>query len=268
MNDTVKPAEAPKEAPKAAAETKAEAPKPAVKAEAAPKKTTARKAPTRKAPVAKKAAAPKAAAPKAAAKPAAKKAAAPKAAAKPAAKKAAPEAAAVDATDYAARMQSFADEAKARIEDLVKQGTDNYETAFNTVKEQFEGQFETLKGQFGDMNIDFNDVVEFNKANFDAFVEAGNKAAEAFDSLSTELRDFGTARWEDNVAAFKALTASKSVQEVVDLQKDFAKTSFETFKAEGEKLADMVPTLAKDVVAPIQDRATEAYDTFVKRDAA
>jgi phasin family protein len=61
---------------------------------------------------------------------------------------------------------------------------------------------------------------------------------------------------EDQVAAAKTLSAAKSVQEVVELQTSFAKTAFETYISEMNKMAETVAASVKESVSPLNERVS------------
>ena len=71
---------------------------------------------------------------------------------------------------------------------------------------------------------------------------------------------------EKHVAMTKALMTSKSVQEFVEKQNDYAKTSFEAYVAELTTVSDLVQGVAKETLAPINDRVN-AVGQFIQTNA-
>jgi phasin family protein len=67
---------------------------------------------------------------------------------------------------------------------------------------------------------------------------------------------FSKKAMEDQVAAAKTLASAKSVQEVVELQTSFAKTAFENYVAEMNKMAETVSASVKESVTPLNERVT------------
>lgn len=114
----------------------------------------------------------------------------------------------------------------------------------------------------------YEELVAFNKENLEILVSVSNKAAENAQTLANEIGDFLRTRYEDGVAAAKAVQGAGSVKEAVDLNVEFAKTTLDSLVAEGTKLRDMLPELTKDVVEPLQARVNVAVEKFVKREAA
>jgi phasin family protein len=65
---------------------------------------------------------------------------------------------------------------------------------------------------------------------------------------------------EDNIAAAKALTSAKSLQEAVELQTSFAKSSMETFVAEMTKMSETAAASFKDTFSPLNARVTATVE--------
>jgi phasin family protein len=86
-----------------------------------------------------------------------------------------------------------------------------------------------------------------------ASVTAATKGAE---SLGAHAVAFSKKAVEDQVAAAKTLAGAKSVQEVIELQTGFAKSAFETYVAEMNKMAEIVTASMKESSSPLNARVT------------
>lgn len=96
----------------------------------------------------------------------------------------------------------------------------------------------------------------FGKQNFDAWMASAAAAQKGFETISARTVAFQKEAMEKHVAATKALMTSKSVQEFVEKQNDYAKTTFEAYVAELTSVSDLVQGVAKDALAPINDRVS------------
>lgn len=94
----------------------------------------------------------------------------------------------------------------------------------------------------------------FGKQNVEAWVASAAAAQKGFEALSARTVAFQKEALEKHVAAAKALMTSKSVQEFVEKQNDYAKSSFEAYVAELTTVSDLVAGVAKETLAPINDR--------------
>jgi phasin family protein len=101
-----------------------------------------------------------------------------------------------------------------------------------------------------------SEVSAFGKQNVEAWLASATAAQKGFEAISARTVAFQKAALENHVAATKSLLTSKSVQEFVEKQTDYAKTSFEAYVAELTSVSDLVAGVAKDAIAPINDRVT------------
>src|SRR3546814_845181 len=121
---------------------------------------------------------------------------------------------------------------KQTVEEVMRTSTRNYEQAVSTTKEQVEkASAAMLRG--------YDDLATFNKQNVDAFVQAGNIWAKGAEELGKAYFSFAQASAEKNAEAAKSLLAAKSLKDVVDVQADYARTSFDTLVAEGTRINEM-----------------------------
>ena len=95
-----------------------------------------------------------------------------------------------------------------------------------------------------------------SKKNLEAVVASVTAATKGAEALGARAIAYSKKTVEDQVAATKTLASAKSVQEVVELQTSFAKTAFEAYVAEVNKMAEAVSASVKEAMAPINERVT------------
>jgi phasin family protein len=119
-------------------------------------------------------------------------------------------------------------------------------TAGNTaVKEGFEKSL----AAFNEMNV-------HSKKNLEALVASMTAAAKGAETVGARAMAFSRKAVEDQVAAAKALTSAKSIQEAVELQTGFAKSALESVVAEVQELSEITSSSVKDALSPINERVT------------
>jgi phasin family protein len=106
----------------------------------------------------------------------------------------------------------------------------------------------------------------FGKQNVEAWLASATAAQKGFEALSARSVAFQKQALENHVAAAKSLMTSKSVQEFVEKQNEYAKSSFEAYVAELSTVSDLVAGLAKDALQPINERVT-AVGQFIQTGA-
>ena len=101
-----------------------------------------------------------------------------------------------------------------------------------------------------------NEMNAHSKKNLEAVVASVTAATKGAEALGARAIAYSKKTVEDQVAAAKTLSTAKSVQEVVELQTAFAKTAFEAYVAEVNKMAEAVSASMKDAMSPINERVT------------
>jgi phasin family protein len=112
------------------------------------------------------------------------------------------------------------------------------------------------------------DVVEFHKANLDAFVESGKLAAKGLQDVATHNAEIGKKRWEETTAHAKALAAIKSPTDFMSAQADFFRAQFDASVADLSKSTEFYLKLAGEIAQPVQNRYAAAAETMKAQFAA
>ena len=111
---------------------------------------------------------------------------------------------------------------------------------------------------------DYDQYAVVGKDNLEAVVKANTAAIAGAEQLNKELIAVAQNAWKVDVELAKALAAVKSVDELVDLQKDYLLAKTDAAFAEGGKLADMTATVANDVATPLQAQAKVTMEKLFK----
>jgi phasin family protein len=100
-----------------------------------------------------------------------------------------------------------------------------------------------------------------SKKNIEALIASATAAAKGAETVGARAMAYSKKSFEGQVAAAKALSAAKSIQEAVELQTGFAKTAFETMVSEVNEISEITSASVKDALSPINERVT----AFVER---
>ncbi len=172
---------------------------------------------------------------------------------------------AASAQDALKPMEAAVNASKETVEAVVKAGTDaatkQYEQAVSMTKENVDKASSA-------MFQGYDEFAELNKANVDAVITSTNTVAKGFESISKELMGFMQASVESNVVVAKKVIGAKNLQEVVDLQSDFARTSFDSLLAESAKLTELSVQVTNKAIEPLQTRAHVTVEKMMKPVAA
>lgn len=148
-----------------------------------------------------------------------------------------------------------------QLEEAVAAGKQSVEQAVAATKEQVEkASTAALKG--------YDQFTTMNKETVDAYVQASNVMAKGFEEMGKALFAFAQSQADSSAAAAKAMMAAKTIQEVVEIQSNLARTQFDACVAEGNKVSEMGMKVTNDAVEPIQSQVTAAVEKMMKPMAA
>lgn len=103
----------------------------------------------------------------------------------------------------------------------------------------------------------------FGKGNFDALVASTTVTQKGVEAISARAVAYSKQALENHVAATRALLSSKSVQEAVEKQTEYARTAFDDYIAELNKMSDLMAGFTKDAMKPLNERVS-AVSTIVQ----
>ncbi|MEX0645453.1 MAG: phasin family protein [Parvularculaceae bacterium] len=137
-------------------------------------------------------------------------------------------------------------------------------TAKKTASETFETLTamnpEALKEGYEKVAKGFSNLADFQKGTFEALVTSAGSLAKGVEKLTSEQTAFAKGAYEDSVAAAKAAATSKSVQEALDIQGEYLRTTFEKNLSQFNKMADQWISTTKEASEPL----TARYSEFVE----
>lgn len=110
----------------------------------------------------------------------------------------------------------------------------------------------------------YDDLTAFNKDTVEAVVASSQILAKGFETVSKTWVAFAQSSMEQSVSAAKALLTVKTLREAMDLQAEFARTSFDTLVAETTKVSELSVKVANEAIEPISARVNAAVEKFGK----
>ena len=92
----------------------------------------------------------------------------------------------------------------------------------------------------------------FGKDQLEVATEAASKVTKGVQAITTEASDFSKKSFETSSALVEKLLGAKTLETAIQIQTDYAKSSYETFLAQMTKFGEMYTTLAKDAFKPVE----------------
>jgi phasin family protein len=108
------------------------------------------------------------------------------------------------------------------------------------------------------------DLAAFNTANLEAVTASGKILAAGVTDLTHQVAGSARSSLDDSVAAFRALTAVKSVKEAIDIQGSYGKTAFANAMAVSKSLTEASIKLTEQAMAPLTARLAVAVESLAK----
>ncbi len=106
-----------------------------------------------------------------------------------------------------------------------------------------------------------NEVNAQSKRNLEALMASMTAATRGVEALSGQAMAYTKRSVEGHVEQAKALTACRSMQEVVELQTNFAKSAMEAYMAELNRASETITAAVKDSFKPLNERASAIAET-------
>ncbi len=104
----------------------------------------------------------------------------------------------------------------------------------------------------------FEGLQKAGKENVDAALKSFGVASKGVQAIAVESTDFAKKSFEQGTAAFEKLAGVKTLDKAIELQTEFAKTSFEGFVAQATKMGELYAALAKDAYKPFEGLVAKA----------
>lgn len=85
----------------------------------------------------------------------------------------------------------------------------------------------------------------------------GTSLQNGFQAIATAYGDYTKKSFEDSRAFVEKLTSVKSLDKVLEVQTEYARSACETFVADSQKIAGLYTDLAKQTFKPLETLATK-----------
>lgn len=125
---------------------------------------------------------------------------------------------------------------------------------FKSATQYFTAGNQTLKDNFEKSMAALTEMNTLSRKNMEALMASATAAAKGAETIGSRAAAYSKKSVEDHMAAIRALATAKSVQEVVELQAQYAKSAFQGAVAEMAGFNETVSASVKDSFSPINER--------------
>jgi len=150
--------------------------------------------------------------------------------------------------------------AEKATETATKQAEHIMETAERNAEAFAEAGQKAFREGFERTTASLGDFTTFGKKNLDAIIESVTITTKGFEDINQNAASFAKDSVEGGVETAKNMASAKSLQEVIEIQSEFAKTAMDRYVSEMTKATDLFAGMVKDAWRPLNDRAAEAME--------
>jgi len=112
-------------------------------------------------------------------------------------------------------------------------------------------RFQTSLGK-DDPMFKVEDFQQQSKEQLDAAVASARTVANGFQAIATAYGDYSKKSFEDTKSYVEKLSGVKSLDKALEVQTEYAKTAYDTFVAEAQKIGGLYSDLAKETYKPFE----------------
>ena len=102
--------------------------------------------------------------------------------------------------------------------------------------------------------VRIDEVQKLGKDNMDATLKSFGAFSKSLQAITVEIADFSKKVFEQSTAATEKLMGAKSLEKAIEVQTEYAKSSYETFVAEATKLGELYADFAKEAYKPFESQ--------------
>jgi hypothetical protein len=100
--------------------------------------------------------------------------------------------------------------------------------------------------------VKVEDIQQYGKEHFETLAASANTLQGGFQAIATAYGDYAKKSFDDGKSFVEKLAGVKSLDKAIEVQTEYAKSAYETFVAESQKIAGLYGDLAKQSYKPFE----------------
>src|ERR1700722_9370139 len=105
--------------------------------------------------------------------------------------------------------------------------------------------------------VKVEDIQQYGKEQIDTVVASATTLQNGIQALASAYGDYTKKSFEDTKSLVEKLSGVKSIDKAFEVQSEYAKSAYETFVAESQKIAVLYSDLAKQPYKPLEGLVTK-----------
>ena len=106
--------------------------------------------------------------------------------------------------------------------------------------------------------FNFEETNKAGKDAMDTMLKSYSAIANGVQTLASEAAGYSKQSFEYNAAVAEKLSGAKSLENVFEIQSDYARTAYENFVQQSTKMGEIYAGLARDAYKPFEQKAAKA----------
>jgi hypothetical protein len=102
------------------------------------------------------------------------------------------------------------------------------------------------------MMVKIEDVQSFGKEHLETIAASASNLQSGVQAIATAYGDYAKKSFEDTKSYVEKLSGVKSLDKAMEAQTEYARSAYETFVAESQKIAGLYSDLAKQTFKPYE----------------
>src|ERR1700730_842854 len=100
--------------------------------------------------------------------------------------------------------------------------------------------------------VKVEDIQQYGKEHFETVVASATTLQNGFQAIASAYGDYTKKSFEDTKSFVEKLSSVKSLDKAMEVQTEYAKSAYETFIAESQKIAGLYTDVAKQTFKPFE----------------
>jgi phasin family protein len=100
--------------------------------------------------------------------------------------------------------------------------------------------------------VKVEDIQQYGKEHLETVVASATTLQNGIQTIATAYGDYTKKSFEDTKSYVEKLSGVKSLDKAIEVQTEFAKSAYETFVAESQKIAGLYTDLARQTFKPFE----------------
>lgn len=100
--------------------------------------------------------------------------------------------------------------------------------------------------------VKVEDIQQYGKEHLETVVASAASLQNGFHAIASAYGDYTRKSFEDTKSFVEKLSGVKSLDKAIEVQTEFARSAYETFVAESQKIAGLYGDLARQTFKPLE----------------